>query len=146
MKLSLLSRYLFLSLVITFIAQVNCGAAEDEHTPLGEQMEQIGRAWRMVKRSAGDASKNAQTLAQVKKMQAAAKVSMEHTPDLLKDIPEADKASFLKNYNRGMKAFSAKLDKLATLLESGDNQAATALITEIDDQRKKAHEAFKRPE
>lgn len=121
-------------------------AAEEEHTPLGERMEQIGSAWRTVKRSVSDSSKNAQTLEQVKKMQAAAKGSMDFKPDMLKDIPDAEKEKFLADYNKQMKSFAARLDKLARMLEAGDNAAASVLVKQIDEHRSESHEAFKRPE
>ena len=146
MKQIHLSRYLILSVILTFTAQTSYLTAAEDHTPLGEQMEEIGSAWRTVKRSAGDSSKNAQTLAQVNKMLAAAKNSQQLKPDLLKDIPDADKEKFVASYTKGMKTFVANLEKLAKLLESGDNAAASDLITKLDDQRKKAHEAFRRPE
>jgi len=146
MKYMNLSRYLLISLIVTFTAQSSCLSAEDEHTPLGEQMEQIGSAWRTVKRSAGDASKNAQTLAQVNKMIAAAKASQQFKPDLLKDIPDAEKELFVSNYAKGMKLFITNLEKLAKLLESGDNAGAQELVTKLDNQRQKAHDAFRRPE
>ena len=146
MKTLLLSRYLILSILVIMFSQVNATAAEDEHTPLGEQMEQIGRAWRMVKRGASDPAKNAQTLAEVKKMQAAAKASMKFGPALLKEVRDAEKEKFLNSYSKGMKSFSEKLDKLSRLLEAGDNEAATVLIADIDEHRKMAHETFKVPE
>lgn len=146
MKFTNLSRYLILSLVVTFISQASILSAEDELTPLGEQMEEIGSAWRQVKRGASDSSKNAQTVAQVKKMIVAAKNSQGLRPDLLKDIPDGEKEKFVANYTKGMETFLANLEKLAKLLESGDNAAAADLVTKLDDQRKNAHEAFRRPE
>lgn len=121
-------------------------AAEEEHTPLGEQMEQVGRSWRQVKRGAQDSSKNAQTLAMVKKMVAAAEKSMSYQPAMLEDIPDAEKKKFLANFTKGMKAFAGNLKKLEAALEAGDNDTAAKLVSKIDEQRKGAHESFKRPE
>ncbi len=141
-----ISRYLIISLVSIFISQLSSMAAEEELTPLGEQMEQLGSAWRQVKRGAQDSSKNAQTLAMVKKMVAAAENSLSHQPAMLEDIPDAEKKKFLADYTQGMKAFLDNLKKLEAALEAGNNNAAAKLLTSIDEHRKKSHESFKRPE
>lgn len=145
MKLKHLTSYLFLSLLVAIGAPVQL-AADEEHTPLGEAMEEIGGAWRRVKRQAADPSKNEATLAMVARMQAAAKESLKHKPELLEDIPAAEKKEFLVGYGRAMKAFSSKLDKLAAALAAGDNDSAAAIVVEIDNLRKKGHTNYKKPE
>ncbi|MEX0323759.1 MAG: cytochrome b562 [Puniceicoccaceae bacterium] len=145
MKLKHLTSYLFLSLLIAVGAPVQL-AAEEEHTPLGESMEEIGGAWRRVKRQASDPSKNQATLAMVARMQAAVKEGMKHKPALLEDIPAAEKKDFLVGYGQAMKAFATKLDKLADLLAAGDNDGAVAVVVEIDELRKKGHTKYKAPD
>lgn len=145
MKLKHLTSYLFLSLIVAIGAPVQL-SAEEEHTPLGEAMEEVGGAWRRVKRQASDPAKNQATLAMVARMQAAVKESMKHKPAMLEDIPAAEKKDFLVGYGRTMKAFSDKLDELAKLLTSGDNEGAMKVVVEIDDLRKKGHNNYKRPE
>ncbi len=145
MKIKHLTSYLFLSLIVAIGAPIQL-SAEEEHTPLGEAMEDIGGAWRRVKRQASDSSKNEATLALVAKMQAAVKQGMQYKPALLEDIPAAEKKDFLIGYGRGMKAFSNKLDQLAAALTAGDNQAAAAIVAEIDELRKKGHTKYKKPD
>jgi soluble cytochrome b562 len=147
MKLIHLTRYLLLSLVVISVPQSGfLMADEEEHTPLGEAMEDIGGAWRRVKRQVNDPSKNAATIALVAQMQAAAAEAAKHKPELLAETPAGDKKAFMEGYLKGMKAFSANLNKLSVKLKAGDNKAAADIVAKLDEIRKKGHTNYKKPE
>ncbi len=117
-----------------------------DHTELGEAMDKMNAAWRKLRRQASDATQNAVSLELLATIQAAAKKSLDYTPDLAKDIPADKRAKFIEGYQTKMKEMIASLEKLGALFKAGDNVGAAELITKISARQKEGHKEYKRPE
>lgn len=145
--LNMKSPFTLILVVTTLLAGLPLTYADNhEKTELGYKMTDLNRSWRLIKRQARSADKNASTIELVEKSIAVAKESKPMNPDLLSDIPEAKKDEFLKGYQKEMDALVVHLGKLKALLEAGDNSAANQLIREIDGHRRDSHKAYKRPD
>ncbi len=137
-----------LVLVITLLFTGLPFAFADGHekTELGYEMTDMNRSWRLIKRQVRTPDKNASTIELVEKAIANAQESKPMKPDLLTDVPEAEKEAFLEGYQKEMDALVKHLGKLKALLEADDNAAASQLIRQIDGHRRDSHKAYKRPD
>ena len=118
----------------------------DDHTPLGEEMETISKAFRTLRRQAKDPAKNASSAALAAKMLAAAKKSLDFEPVWTADQPKNEQADFVKGYQKGMKTMVAQLTDLEKAFKAGDNAKAEAIIAKLRDAQKKGHKAYKKPD
>lgn len=107
-------------------------------------MEEIGDAWKLVRRAIRDPERFPVAAEQVSIMIKHAKNSLDMEPSLL-EVQEgaAAKKEFLEGYRKGMKQTIVLLEELHAALEAGDEEAATAIVGNINDARKKGHKAFK---
>ena len=122
------------------------GGGDHDHTPLGEEMETISKAFRTLRRQAKDPAKNASSAALAGKMLAAAKKSIEFDPAWTEDQPKADQAKFVAGYKKGMEQMVAQLTALEKAFKAGDNAKAEAIIAKLRDAQKKGHKAYKKPD
>ncbi len=141
LTVSLLSALLTSSFV--FAQEKKMGPKEDQ-TPLGEQMEKIGGAYRKLGRQINDASKNADSLALVATIKAAAAEALKFEPAKKADIPAADQAKFVSDFQAKLKEFAATVDKLETALKANDNATAAKLVDEMKMERSDGHKAFEK--
>lgn len=118
-------------------------AADEPKTPLGEKMEAIKKDYDVVKKAVNGGTATAETLALVANLKHNAEASLKEKPKNVALIPEADKAAFLKGYDTEMHQMIALFGKLETALKDHNNDAAKALITEIDAQQRKSHQAYR---
>jgi soluble cytochrome b562 len=126
-------------------AQEKKGSKEDQ-TPLGEQMEKLNGAYRKLGRQISDASKNADSLAQVAIIKETATAALKFEPALKKDKPAAEQAKFVADYQAKLKDFIAMVDKLEAALKANDNAAAAKLVDDMKTERNADHKAFKKEE
>lgn len=117
---------------------------EKESTPLGKEMKQMGKAFRILGRQISDASKNAESIKLVAGMHQAAEDSLRYKPAKTADMPAADQTKFVDDFHAGIKNLIADLDKLAAALKANDNAAAATILSGIKDDQKKGHKAFKK--
>ncbi|QYM80671.1 hypothetical protein K0B96_08745 [Horticoccus luteus] len=118
--------------------------AERKTTPLGKEMKEMGKAFRTLGRQIDDASKNAASIKLVATMREAAEASLQYKPEKTADLPAADQAKFVADFQAGVKNLIADLDKLTAALKANDNAAAAATLREIKDDQKKGHKEFKK--
>ncbi len=140
LTVSLLSALLASSFVF---AQEKKGPKEDQ-TPLGEQMEKIGGAYRKLGRQINDATKNADSLALVATIKTAAAAALKFEPAKKADIPAADQAKFVADFQAKLKDFAATVDKLEAALKANDNATAAKLVDEMKTERSDGHKAFEK--
>lgn len=119
-------------------------APKNPPTELEERMEKLNAAWRRLRRQVADPAQNASSLELVAAMRTTAQGAEKMTPAKAADIPEAERARFLADYEAGMRRFFAQLDTLEAALKSGRNEAAQKAVAEIADHQKTSHKAFKK--
>jgi soluble cytochrome b562 len=122
------------------------GGGHGDHTELGEQMETISKAFRTLRRQAGDASKNAASAELAGKMHKAAVEAAKHDPAWTSDQPKGEQAKFVAGYKKEMEHFIAALASLEKAFKAGDNAAAEELIAKLRDAQKEGHKAYKEPD
>lgn len=143
------SRLLFASLVLALagvapvLVSAQTAGNADETTPLGEKMDGLNKAFRQLRKQAGDAAQNASSLELVAKIRAAANESEELIPAKAQELPEKDRPAFVAAYKAKMKEFEEMLVKLETSLKAGDNAAATKLVAALGDLQKSSHKDFR---
>ena len=148
------NRLLFLILALTIcLPAAPALRAEDEHhhkkdedTELGKTMEKMNGAWRKLRKQAGDAASNAASLDLVATVKACAEKALTLQPDKVKDLPAADQAKFVADYQKQMKDFLALVGQLEAAFKANDNAGAQDLIKKMGAAQKEGHKDFKRPE
>jgi hypothetical protein len=144
--------FLTLALAVATPATLRLSAAEpapkhkEADTELGKAMEKMNHAWRKLRKQAGDPASNASSLELVATISAAADQALKLQPDKTKDLPEADRAKFVADYQSQMKDLIAQIAKLQDAFKAGDNAAALAILRKMGGIQKEGHHEFKRPE
>jgi len=82
----------------------------------------------------------------VQKMRIAALDAAQLKPAKTEDLPEAERAKFIAEFQKSMKDFAGRLEKLEAALKAGDNAGAAKLVGEIRSAQKEGHKEFKRPD
>ncbi len=146
MKLRLLTLSLITALVALPIlsAQEKKMAPKDDQTELGAKMEKLNGAYRKLGRQISDATKNEDSLAQVAIIKESAEAALKLEPAKKKELPAAEQAKFVADYQGKMKEFIAMTGKLETALKAGDNVAAAKLVDDMKNERNSDHKAFKK--
>ena len=148
MKLRLLTLSLISALVALPIlsAQEKKMGPKEDQTELGAKMEKLNGAYRKLGRQISDATKNEDSLAQVAIIKENAEAALKLEPAKKKDLPAAEQAKFVADYQGKMKEFIAMTGKLEAALKAGDNAAAAKLVDDMKNERNADHKAFKKEE
>ncbi len=142
-----LRRPLTLVLAISMLMPVvPLQAGPHEHTPLEDQMEIIGKAFRSLRREVRDPAKNESAAELVAKMLQAASKSTEYEPKWTADQPADEQAAFVAGYRKEMKKFVAMLEELHAALKAGDNDRANELVADLRSQQRSSHREYKKPD
>lgn len=147
-------RLLILSLVSTLIV-LPVLRAQDEDGPkkmgpkeppteLTGKMEKINDAYRKLGRQINDATKNEDSLQQVAIIKENAEAALKLEPVKKKDLPEADQAKFVADFQDKMHDFIATVDKLDAALKANDNAAAAKLVDDMKTMRNDNHKVFQK--
>jgi soluble cytochrome b562 len=142
MKIRLLIATLLAALAVA--AGLQAQPTKDDHTELGETMEKMSSAWRKAKAQLPDASKNADTLEKLAAVKQGMENSLKLEPARKADVPAAEQAKFVADYQAKMKEEIGKVDQLIALVKAGKTAEATALVGVIDQDQKDSHKAFKK--
>jgi len=141
---------LALALIVGCMAPTLGRAQEHKHkepeTELGNTMDKMNGAWRKLKKQVADPASNASSLDLVATISAAADKAATLKPARLADVPAADQAKFLADYQAQMKDFGAQIAKLGAALKANDNGAAQAIVQKMGAMQKEGHKDFKRPD
>jgi hypothetical protein len=119
-------------------------APKEDQTPLGEQMEKISGAFRKINKQVADAAQNADSLKQVAIIKDATAAALKLEPAKEKDLPAADQAKFVADYQAKMKDFIATVDKLDAAFKANDNTGAAAILKDMKTQEDDDHGDFRK--
>jgi soluble cytochrome b562 len=119
---------------------------KEPETELGNAMDKMNGAWRKLKKQVADPASNAASLELVATISAAADKAATLKPARLADVPAADQAKFIADYQAQMKEFSAQIAKLGAALKANDNAAAAEIVKQMGAMQKEGHKDFKRPD
>lgn len=109
-------------------------------------MSEMGKAFKKLRGTINDASQNAASLELVAKIRKGAEASLTLKPAKTADVSEADRAAFLADYEKDMKALITKLDELTAALKANDNEKAAKIFKDIGAAQREAHKEFRRPQ
>jgi hypothetical protein len=115
---------------------------KDKETELHRNMEAMDTGLHALKASVKDATKNAESLATVVEMQAAAQVCKTQTPKMTAEVPEAERAGFVKSYRKQIIVLQQKLLELETALLDGDQAKSEELYRALKKLEEDGHEKF----
>lgn len=139
----------FLPFALMVQAQEPKREPKKEHkaeTELEGKMDEMGGAFRKLRGQIQDASKNAESITLVQKLRAAAIEAAKLKPAKTEDLPEADRAKFVAEFQKDMKALIGTAEKLEAALRADDNAGAAKLVGDLKALQKDGHEEFKRPD
>jgi soluble cytochrome b562 len=120
------------------------GFKREPKTELAKHMEAMGKAMRVLRNQIADSSQNASSLEQVATIRSEATEASKLTPVKEKDVPEADRAKFMADYQAGMKEFLAAVDKMEADLKANDNTAAVADYKKLGSLEQTDHKEFRK--
>jgi soluble cytochrome b562 len=89
-----------------------------------------------------DPDKKNENLALVTELKKHLAGAQEEKPRKVQDLPDSDRASFLEAYRALLDEVIAKLDKLETAIKEDRPEAASALLKQLNDLKKKGHGKF----
>ena len=115
-------------------------------TELEDRMGEMSSAYKKLRRQITDVSKNASSLEFVAKIRAGTEKAIQLTPAKAADLPSADRAKFIADFQDGIKHLQATLGKLEDALKANDNTGAAKILKEIGGEQKEGHNHFMRPE
>jgi hypothetical protein len=113
-------------------------------TELEDKMDEINAAYRKLNRQVGDASKNADSLKQVAIIRQNAEAATKLEPMKKKEVPTAEQAKFMADYQAKMKSFLADVGKLEAAFKAGKNDEAANLLKTLKQDQDEGHKAFKK--
>jgi soluble cytochrome b562 len=120
--------------------------AEKPETELTKQMDKMNGAFRKLRRQAKDATKNADSLAQVAILKEFALASAKLEPAKAATLPEADRKKWVDGYRAKMTETLANIDKLEAALKAGQNEEADKLVIELNNQQRAGHKEYRAEE
>ena len=132
----------FLSLFIVVSSLLSVPARAD--SPLGDKMEQMGRAFGQLKKQIGDAGKKDASLALVTKIKENAVAARSMVPPKAKTVPDTDRAEFISDYQAAMDDLISQLDKLATAVRDGKTEDQQKLLKSIEQSEQDSHVTYRK--
>ncbi len=119
-------------------------AKDDGDTELGDKMDKVSSAYKKLRKQIPDATQNEASLKQVAIIHDAATDALKLTPAKAADLPEADRAKFVADFQAEMKKFIGKVDDLAAALKANDNATAQKIFEDMAQQEKDDHKEFRK--
>jgi soluble cytochrome b562 len=144
MKIRILFLPLICILAATLGVQAQDKGAKATETELETKMDEINAAYRKLNRQISDATKNADSLKQVGIIKQNAAASAKLEPVKKKEVPAADQAKFVADYQAKMKSFMADVDKLEAALKAGKNEDAAAALKTLKQDQDEGHKQFRK--
>lgn len=115
-------------------------------TELEDRMDEMGAAFKKLRRQITDATQNASSLELVAKLSAGAEKAAKLTPAKASDLPEAERPKFIADYQSEMKVLQEQLAKLSAALKANNNADAEKVLKDIGAMQRKDHKTFQRPQ
>lgn len=123
-------------------------AREERENPkaLEKSMEQMGRAFKVLRQQITKPEMNESSLTQLANLQRATVEAKRHLPPELAKLPEADRKAKALEYKQMMNNLvRAQLDVEDALLE-GDNEKAATALNSVHDIEESGHKDFRSKE
>ena len=143
MKLRLLTLTLVSALVALPVLRAQ-DAKKADQTELGDKMEKLNGAYRKLPKLVADAAQKDEALAQIAIIKASAQAALKLEPAKKAEVPAAEQAKFVADYQAKMKEFAATVDKLEAAVKAGDTAGATKIVDDMKTERNDAHKSFKK--
>ncbi len=137
MKLKNLFTITIAALAITF------PAFAEEETPLGKEMEKVGKVMKAIGRAAKEGKVTKDMAPKVDEAKAAFEAASKLEPVKLKDVAAADKAKFLADYKAGCEASIKELAVLKAAIEAEKADDINKSLEKLNAGKKEGHKAFK---
>lgn len=134
------------ALLLALITYPLVRAEDGPTTDLEKEMKTMNKAFKQLKKQAGEAAQNASSLTLVALMEKAAVTSADLIPAKAADLPEKDRAEFTASYKASMKEFTEALAKLEAAFKAGDNAAAAKLVADLNNLQRADHKKFRKPQ
>ena len=131
-------------LIAPFLAASVPCHAEDEgpKTPLAQQMGGIAKDFRSLRKIVSNPAQKDAALQLVKDMEDHAAKAKGFEPAKAKNIPAADKAQFVADFQKQIDGLIADFQKLETAVNDGKSADAAALLDKIQGDKRAGHKKF----
>jgi len=133
-------------LAFAFTAAPFARAAEEKKkgtdSPLGKEMEDLGKAIKALRKSVKDPAKNADSLKLVETAEKAATASKDMKPAMIEKAPEADRAKLVEGYKKAMDGVIETLGTLKKQLKDNKNEDAQETMKKLKDLEESGHEKY----
>lgn len=113
-------------------------------TELGEHMEKMGHAFRLLGREVNDPTKNADALKQVEIIRVNAEAAAKLKPAKTADVPVDQQAKFVSDYHEKMKGLLVDIDALESALKANNNATAAELVKKLKTDMGQGHKQFRK--
>jgi soluble cytochrome b562 len=115
-------------------------------TELTKQMDKMNGAFRKLRRQAGDATKNADSIEQVAILREFATASAKLEPAKAAAIPEADRKKWVADYQAKMGDMLKIIDRLDAAFKAGQNEEAVKIVADLGALQKEGHKEYRAEE
>ena len=136
-------KYLF-TLLAALAITVPAFAQDKDETPLGKEMEKIGKSMKAIGRAAKEGKVTKDLAAKVDEAKTAAEAAAKLEPAKTKDVPAAEKAKFLTDYKASMDGMIKTLGELKVAVEAEKADDVSKLLEKLGGGKKEGHKAFKK--
>jgi soluble cytochrome b562 len=111
-------------------------------TELGSDMKAMGKNLKQLKGQIADATKQQSTVDLLESAKKNADAAKKLTPSKAKDVPEADRAKFVTDYQAAIDKLIGQLGKIEDAVKAGKYDDAQKLFGEIGMIKREGHEKF----
>ena len=133
-------------LALAFVAAPAARAAEKDKkagdTPLGKAMEELGDAYKALKKTYKDPSKKEESIKLIDKAYQACVTSKIHIPAMMAKVPEAEKAKTMDGYRKMMAVTIAEFAKLEQQILDGKTEEAGETMKALKQLEEDGHEKY----
>jgi soluble cytochrome b562 len=111
-------------------------------TELGNDMKAMGKNLKQIKGQLADATKQQSTVDLLESAKKNADAAKKLTPSKAKDVPEADRAKFVTDYQAAIDKLIGQLGKIEDAVKAGKYDDAQKLYGELGMIKREGHEKF----
>ena len=116
--------------------------ADEHETELGGKMKIINKSVKALKGQISDATKQQSTIDLLETAKKAADEAKKLQPEKAKDVPEADRAKFIADYQAQMDKLIGDFGKIEDAVKAGKFDDATKLYGDLNGVKREGHEKF----
>ncbi len=132
-----------ISLLVFLVAIAHVFAERDKpKTPLGEQMSQMAKSFRELRRVINDPAQKEAAIKLVKDMEQDAEKAKTFEPEHMKEIAPDKRDEFVAGYKKKIDELLGNFDKLEGAIRDGKTDEVKAVLDEIQIDKRKGHEEF----